>query len=162
MLSRLASRGSYGWLFAAGLTAGVALAASLAPSRAKVAEPDCVVVRNIHIQRAVGVCTEQEELAHATAVIHFFENEVQYATAADPMAAKADALLALPRTCESRYSYPALSKHVESAARVAIERDDLRTARQLVDVGRAYRVDPRMLDSVMESVLAPAPSSLVR
>lgn len=152
MLSRLASRGSYGWLFAVGVTAGVALAMSLAPSRGVAEQPHRSCGR-IAITPAPA-CTEQDEQARATAVIHFFDDEVQYATAADPMAAKTRALLALPRTClHSQYSYPALSKHVESAARTAIERGDATTALQLVDVGRAYRVDSRMLDSVTDSVL---------
>lgn len=102
---------------------------------------------------AAGECTENDELARATAVIHYFDNEVRYATASDPMTAKAQALLALPMMCNSsHYSYPALDKHIESAATIALERGDRQTARALIEVGRAYDVDARMLESLSSMI----------
>ncbi len=150
MLSRLASRGSYGWLFAGGLVAGLASAVALqVATRAPVPEVEgygCVM-----LTAQPETCSPQDELIRATAVIHFFDNEVEYATAQDPMSAKAVALLNLPMLCAgttSEYSYPALSRHIESAATISLQRGDRATAMRLVEVGRAYRVDARMLDSL--------------
>lgn len=150
MLSRLASRGSYGWLFAIGLVAGAATAVVLVPSKPS-PPPTYTCVMPM---APVATCSPQNELIRATAVIHFFDNEVAYATAADPMSAKAAALLQLPMTCtDSEYSYPALSRHIESAATIALQRGDKQTAMRLVEVGRAYDVDARMLDSLVSSIV---------
>ncbi|MFN0249098.1 MAG: hypothetical protein ACKV2T_19600 [Kofleriaceae bacterium] len=155
MLSRLASRGSFGWLFATGLVAGIASAVVL-----QVTTPAPVAKRThtcaMKKPQVRPACSPKDELIRATAVIHFFDNEVEYATADDPMSAKAVALLELPMACtsaNSHYSYPALSRHIESAAIVAHERGDTRTAMRLVDVGRAYRVDGRMLDTLTSTIL---------
>lgn len=107
----------------------------------------------MQVQVASPVCSPQDELIRETAVIHFFDNEVTYATASDPMSAKAAALIDLPMMCTtSDYSYPALSRHIESAATIALQRGDKQTAMRLVDVGRAYDVDPRMLDTLAASI----------
>ncbi|MGE0401172.1 MAG: hypothetical protein AB7T06_30970, partial [Kofleriaceae bacterium] len=99
-------------------------------------------------------CSAHDELIRATAVIHFFDNEVAYATADDPMSAKAAALLALPMMCtNSEHSYPALSRHIESAATISLQRGDKQTAMRLVEVGRAYDVDGRMLDTLASAIV---------
>lgn len=157
MLSRLASRGSYGWLFAGGLVAGIvgAIALQLAtptPTPTPRAHTRCGLAAT-DIRPVVTTCSPEEELIRATAVIHYFDNEVQYATADDPMGLKAGALLSLPMMCTSEHSYPALSKHVESAAMVALERGDKETAMRLVEVGRAYDVDDRMLGSLVSAIV---------
>ncbi|MGE0404130.1 MAG: hypothetical protein AB7T06_45905, partial [Kofleriaceae bacterium] len=88
MLSRLASRGSYGWMFAGGLVAGIAAAMALQVTRPITPTYTC------HEPLVVSVppgCSAHDELIRATAVIHFFDNEVAYATADDPMSAKAAA-----------------------------------------------------------------------
>jgi hypothetical protein len=154
MLSRLASRGSYGWLFAVGMAAGVAFAVVVVPAKPTPPAPMCTGIEPMAIVPASGECTDADELARATAVIHYFDEEVRYATAADPMSAKMDALLSLPMMCtSSRYWYPALSKHFESAATVALERGDKQMVRRLVEVGRAYNVDDRMLDSMISAIV---------
>jgi hypothetical protein len=154
MLSRLASRGSYGWLFATGLLAGIASAVVLqvtTPAPTPAPKYGC----GMRAQITPPACSPNDELVRATAVIHFFDNEVVYATAEDPMSAKAAALLDLPLLCAgttSEHSYPALSRHIESAATIALQRGDKRTAMRLVEVGRAYRVDARMLDTLGSSI----------
>lgn len=154
MLSRLASRGSYGWLFASGLAAGVALAVAVVPAKPTMPEPMYTCREPAVRVPAAGECTANDEVVRATAVIHFFDNEVEYATAADPMAAKAEALLALPTLCvTSEYSYPALSRHIESAATIALQRGDKQTAMRLVEVGRSYKVDARMLDTLTSAIV---------
>ena len=155
MLSRLASSGSYGWLVAGGLLAGIAAGVVIARSATPAAPTRGCAERVVISQRPTS-CSAEDELIRATAVIHFFDNEVDYATAEDPMSAKAAALLALPMMCSgatSEYSYPALSRHIESAATIAIQRGDTQTAMALVDVGRAYRADVRMLDTLASSIV---------
>ena len=69
------------------------------------------------------------------------------------MGAKAGARIDLPMMCTNReYAYPALSRHIESAATISLQRGDKQTAMRLVDVGRAYDVDPRMLDTLAASI----------
>jgi|GEM_PF-4475808 len=155
MLSRLASRGSYGWLFAGGLAAGVAAATLLVGTTKPPPAPTyaCGMSRQVAPPTQPTTCSPEDELIRATAVIHFFDNEVAYATASDPMSAKAAALIDLPMMCtNSEYSYPALSRHIESAATISLQRGDKQTAMRLVDVGRAYDVDPRMLDTLAASI----------
>jgi hypothetical protein len=154
MLSRLASRGSYGWLFAGGLVAGIASAVVVQVT--KPAPPSESGYACVMLAAQPPACSPHDEIVRATAVIHFFDNEVEYATAEDPMSAKAVALLDLPMMCAgttSEYSYPALSRHIESAATISLQRGDKRTAMRLVDVGRAYRVDARMLDTLTSAIV---------
>lgn len=153
MLSRLASRGSYGWLFVGGLAAGIAAVVAVGLATPAKNAPE---QRHRCGMRVVQVpaCTPHDELIRATAVIHFFDNEVEYATAEDPMSAKAVALLDLPMSCNgtSAYSYPALSRHIESAATIAALRGDKRMARRLLAVGRSYNVDARMLGTLATTI----------
>lgn len=154
MLSRLASRGSYGWLFAGGLVAGIATAVAIGLTAPAKIAPEPVRKCGLVVQ-PTPACTPHDELIRATAVIHFFDNEVAYATAEDPMSAKAVALLDLPMMCNgtSEYSYPALSRHIESAATIAAQRGDKQMAMRLIAVGRSYRVDARMLDTLTASIV---------
>ena len=152
MLSRLASRGSYGLLFAGGLVAGIAAATVLQLAKPTPPPPPTFVCIEPMAAQHSSVCSADDEIVRATAVIHYFDDEVQYATAEDPMSAKAAALLALPMSCTtSEYSYPALSRHIESAATIALQRGDRQTAMRLVEVGHAYGVDPHMLRTIVDS-----------
>jgi hypothetical protein len=156
MLSRLASRGSFGWLFATGLVAGIASVVALQVTKPAPTPPKATYGCVMRAQISPPACSAHDELVRATAVIHFFDNEVEYATADDPMTAKAAALLELPLLCAgmtSEHSYPALSRHIESAAMIALQRGDKETAIGLLEVGRSYRVDARMLDSLTSAIV---------